>query len=74
MYIRVSVTPKAKKESIIEIEENRFAISVKEPAENNLANSRVIEIIKSYFDEAKRIKIINGHHSRTKLLDVDFGY
>ena len=74
MYIRVSVTPKAKKESVIETEDNRFTISVKEPAENNYANNRVLEIVKEYFPDAKRIRIINGHKSRTKLIDVDLGY
>lgn len=73
MYIRVSVTPKSKKETIIQTDENRFTISVKEPAQNNLANSRVIDMIKEYFPNARRVRIINGHQSRTKLLDVDLG-
>ncbi len=39
----------AKKEKIIKKSEDHFDISVKEPAEKNLANKRVIELVRDYF-------------------------
>lgn len=71
MYIRASVTPGAKKETVLQTSENRLSISVKEKAENNMANSRVLAIIKEHFPNAKKIKIVNGHHSRIKLISLD---
>jgi len=72
MYIRVKVLTGAKKEKFKKINEDHFEISVKEKAERNLANARVVEILAEYFNLAKnKIRIINGHHSPTKLLIVD---
>ena len=44
MYIRVKVSPSAKKEIFKQINEDHFEVSVKEKAERNLANNRVIEL------------------------------
>ncbi|MCB9805593.1 DUF167 domain-containing protein [Candidatus Nomurabacteria bacterium] len=71
MYIHIKVTTNSKKESVIEIDKDHFDISVKEPAERNRANDRVIEIIREKFPDAKQIKIVSGHHSPSKLLSVN---
>ncbi len=72
MYIKVRVFPKSKKESIKEVGENRFEIKVKEKAERNLANKKVLEIIAKYFDiNSKDIKIVNGHQHPSKLISID---
>ncbi len=70
MYIKVRVIAGAKKEIITQESSDHFKISVKEPAERNLANSRVLEIIRRKFS-GRNIQIINGHHSPSKLLVVD---
>ena len=49
MYIKIKVIVDAKKEKIIKKSEDHFDISVKEPAERNLANKRVIELVRDYF-------------------------
>lgn len=72
MYIHVKVTTKSKKESFEELKDNYFAISVKEPAEKNLANKKLIEILKNHFQSSKGIRIISGHHSPSKLFSVYF--
>jgi len=56
MYIKVKVTPGTKKEKIEKKKENSFVISVREPAERNLANTRVREIIASIY--AINIKLV----------------
>lgn len=71
MYIHVKVTTEAKKELVKEESHDHFEVSVREPAERNLANTRVIEVIALHFKIPKsHIRIINGHHSPTKLLSI----
>lgn len=72
MYIHVKAHPKSKKEEIVQLKEDHFEIWVKEPAEKNLANKKIIEILKNNFFESKSVRIISGHHSPSKLFSVDF--
>jgi uncharacterized protein YggU (UPF0235/DUF167 family) len=72
MYIRVKVSPSAKKEIFRKINEDHFEVSVKEKAERNLANDRVLELFSIHYKLAKgKIRIVNGHRSPTKLLTID---
>lgn len=72
MYIKVRVKAQAKKESIKETKDRHFGISVKEPAQRNMANKRVIELIANHYRVPhSKVRIINGHHSPSKLLTVD---
>lgn len=71
MYIKVKVEAGSKKENIVKKSEIRYIIKVKEPAERNLANIRVCEIIASIYKvNVKNIRIISGHHSSSKILSV----
>lgn len=71
MYIRVRVSAGAKKESFAKGESDSFLVTVKEPAEGNLANRRVLELIATHFGILpKQIRIISGHHSPGKILSV----
>lgn len=71
MYIRVRVSAKAKKESFRKLSEDTFLIAVKEPAEQNRANTRVLELVAGYFElTPKQVRIISGHHSPGKLLSL----
>jgi uncharacterized protein YggU (UPF0235/DUF167 family) len=71
MYIRVRVAAGAKKESFEANSGDSFLVSVKEPAEGNHANRRVLEIIALHFGiNAKQIRIISGHHSPGKILSI----
>lgn len=71
MYIHVLVKPESKKEKI-EFLNKVYVISIKEPAENNLANKKVFEILKSLPQiKDKRLTLINGHHSPKKLFKVE---
>lgn len=72
MYIRVKVSPSSKREIFKKVNEDHFEISVKEKAERNLANNRIVEIFADYFHVVKgKVRIINGHRSSTKLLIID---
>ena len=71
MYIKVKVIAGAKKEKIEKKSENSFLISVKEPAERNLANNRVREIIAVVYEiNQKSVRIISGHQSPSKILSI----
>ncbi|KKW07322.1 MAG: YggU family protein [Parcubacteria group bacterium GW2011_GWA2_49_16] len=71
MYIRVRVAAGAKKESFEQTAEDSFAVAVKEPAEQNHANGRVLELVAAYFGiSLKQIRIISGHHAPGKILSI----
>lgn len=71
MYIRVKVLPGVKKELVKELGENRLEIHVKEPAQANLANKRVMELVAEKLGiSPKKVKIVSGHHHPVKLLSV----
>lgn len=71
MYVRVRVTPAAKKELIKKHSETEFEISVKEPAKQNMANKRVRELLAEAMGKAiQDVRLTAGHHSRTKVFDI----
>lgn len=73
MYIKIKVVPDSKEEIVKKISEDHFEIRVKEPAENNQANTRILVLIREYFGStAKAIRIVSGHHSPSKIISVDF--
>lgn len=72
MYIKTVVIADAKKEKLTEKSKDHFNISVKEKAEKNMANKRVIELLALHFKlPTAKVRIINGHHHPHKLLAVD---
>jgi uncharacterized protein YggU (UPF0235/DUF167 family) len=71
-YIRVKVSAGVKKEDFKQISEDHFEIKVKEKAERNMANKRVLEILADFFKLSKgKIRIVNGHQSPSKLLVIE---
>ena len=71
MYVHVKIFPHSKKEKIEKREENYFYVYVKEKAEQNKANIRMMEILTEYFHiSRKQIYIISGHHKPKKLLEI----
>jgi len=71
MYIKVRAFPSAPKESVDKMSDDTFTISVKEPAEDNRANRRIIELVAKQFGiSTSSVRIISGHHSPGKILSV----
>lgn len=71
MYIKVKVKAGQKREEIEKVNENTFHISVKEKAERNMANTRILEILSVELKiPINKIRIINGHQSPTKLISI----
>ena len=72
MYLRITVTPSGKKEFIKKMSSDKWQISVKEPAEQNLANTRVCTLVaREHGILTAQVRILTGHHSRTKIIVVD---
>ena len=72
MYIKVKVQAGSKKEVITKKSKDTYLISVREPAERNLANTRIREIIASLFGiSIKNVRIISGHQSQNKILSIN---
>jgi uncharacterized protein YggU (UPF0235/DUF167 family) len=78
MYLKVFVTPGAKKESVeerplakSEAEASTLLICVREPASGNRANDRVRELIALREGVAvAQVRILTGHHSRAKMVSI----
>jgi len=72
MFIKVRVIAGSRKEKLDKKSNDHFIISVKEPAERNLANNRICEIIALNFSVSRNaVRIINGHQSPSKILSVN---
>ncbi len=75
MYVKVRVIPKAKKETMKKIADQTFEMTVKQPAERNLANNRVRELLANEYNiDSKAVRIVSGHHSGSKIFDVKIDY
>lgn len=78
MYIKVKVVADSKKESIEKVNDETFKIVTRAPAERGLANSRVVEMLTEYKNEKgeyifknKKIRIVSGHTSPSKIVSID---
>lgn len=77
MYLKVFVTPDAKREKVKvhpakgAEEDETLAISVREPALGNRANDRVREIIATRLGKPfGKVRILTGHRSRAKMVSI----
>lgn len=72
MYLKISVVTEAKEESVKKTGSDSFDICVREKAEQNQANKRVLELIRAQFGgKAGAIRIVSGHHSPHKIVSVE---
>lgn len=70
MYIKLRVLTESKKEEIEKISEDTLRVWVKEPAEDNRANRRILELMKEFF-KTNNVHFVSGHHSPSKIISVD---
>ena len=72
MYINVRVIAGAKREVVEPLSDSRLKISVKEPAERNLANRRVTELVARHLQvPVTKVRLLNGHTSPSKIFSVE---
>ncbi len=70
MYIKINVAAGEKREVINKTSLDHYDISVREPAERNLANKRILDIVREMYPK-RLVRIVSGHHSPSKILSVD---
>lgn len=71
MYIKVFVTPGAKREKVNE-KGDTLVIAVREPAERNMANARVRALIAMRTGKPlSKVRILTGHLSRAKMISIN---
>lgn len=71
MYIRVKVVAGVKKEKFTQTNADHFETWVKEKAERNMANKRVLALVAEHFGiNESKVRIVSGHHHPTKLLSI----
>lgn len=72
MYIRVNATPGAKKEKVTKVSADRYDMSVKEPAERNMANGRIRELLARVLGVPEGVvRLVSGHRSPHKIFSVE---
>ena len=69
MYLKLKVIAGAKKEIVEKISDELWHMSIKQPSENNAANTRILEILRREFP-MQVIRIISGHHSPSKIVSI----
>ena len=71
MLIHIKIHPDSKEDKIIEKNDTSFIVYTKEPAEDNRANKKMIEIVAEKFKIIKsKVRIITGHHQPSKILEI----
>jgi uncharacterized protein (TIGR00251 family) len=72
LRLTVKVKPSAKKEGVSVNANGMLKVAVAAPPEKGKANERLTELLAEHFGVAKsRIKIVSGHTSRSKVVEVD---
>ena len=70
MYIKVKVKAGARKEIVEWVSDDHFVISVREKAEHNYANFRILGIFRTMYPNTS-VRIVSGHHSASKILSIE---
>lgn len=70
MRVKVRVTPRAKKEKIVE-ENGTLKVYVNDPALEGEANKRVIEMLAEFYNTKKyNVTIVQGELQRNKIVEI----
>ena len=72
MFIKIKVKTGSRTEKVEKKADDLYFIFVKEEAERNMANERILEIFRSLYP-GKSVKLVRGHHSPSKMIEVSEG-
>lgn len=70
MYLKIKVIPDSKQEKIEQLKDDEYRVWVRQPAENNAANIRVLEIFRMKFPNTS-VRLVSGHHSPSKIVSIN---
>ena len=72
MKIFVKAKPGAKTEKVEQIDSSHFSIFVKEPAKNNRANFRIVELIADFFSVSpSSVRLLQGRTLKEKIFEIE---
>lgn len=75
MKIFVKAKPGAKTEKMEKIDDSHFAVSIKEPPVQGMANKAIIKVLSEYFSVSQSdVKIISGNFSKNKIIEIKDNY
>lgn len=69
MRINVKAKPNSNENKVDKIDNFNFVVSVKDPPVQGRANRAIVKLLSEYF-HTSRVRIISGHTSRNKIVDV----
>ena len=70
MILEVRVIPKSSR-NFVKKEKDYFKVHLTKPAQDGLANTKLLELLSEFLNIKKyQIKIIKGHKTRHKLVEV----
>ncbi len=71
MLIHAKIIPDSKVDEVTEKSNVSFIVKVKEPAERNRANVRMLALLASHLKVSRnKLKIITGHHMSSKIIEI----
>lgn len=69
MYLKIKIITDSRVERVEKVSDEEWKIWTKKPAERNLANERVLELVREEHPNTS-VKIISGHHSPSKIVSI----
>lgn len=69
MYIKVRVKTGVRAEQVVKESDDHFVVSVKERAQRNMANKRILQIFKRFYPN-RSIRFVKGQHTGSKIIEV----
>jgi uncharacterized protein (TIGR00251 family) len=67
--ISVKAKPGSREEKVEETGPGEFVVSVKEPPVQGRANAAIVRVLREFFN-ASSVRILSGHTSRNKIIEV----
>lgn len=72
MKISVKAKPSSREEKVEKIDEQNYAVSVKEPPIKGKANDAIRNALAVYFKTGTaNVKIVSGYTSRNKIIEIN---
>ncbi|MFM2383473.1 MAG: hypothetical protein RIQ72_45 [Candidatus Parcubacteria bacterium] len=69
--IHVKITPEAKSDTVEKKTDTSYMVSVREPAELNQANKKMLRLLAAYFEVSlSKVKIVTGHKQPSKIIEI----
>ncbi|MFA5754760.1 MAG: DUF167 family protein [Candidatus Paceibacterota bacterium] len=71
MLIKVKAFPLSKEDKVVQKNNDSFDVFVREEAERNMANKRIIELLSEYLKiPQNKVKMIKGFKESSKIFDI----